>query len=90
MTTNQITINDLASVCEIINVCNKRGAFLLEEFEPIGKLYNKLKLFIKENSKESDVNDKNVENNIQSKTNTSPSPLSQVESADDQNASNVN
>tara|TARA_B100000787_G_C16198499_1_gene302882 strand:+ start:486 stop:731 length:246 start_codon:yes stop_codon:yes gene_type:complete len=37
-----ISIDDLKSVVNIITICNKRGAFNLNELETIGVLYTKL------------------------------------------------
>ena len=46
-----ISLNDLASLRNIINVASRRGAFAAEEFEDVGKVYTKLDMFLKEQSK---------------------------------------
>ena len=44
-----LTLADIQSVIGLIEVCNKRSAFRVDELETVGKLYNHLKLFITEN-----------------------------------------
>ena len=46
-----ISLNDLASLRNIVNVASKRGAFGAEEFEDVGKVFTKLDNFLKEQSK---------------------------------------
>ncbi len=46
-----ISLNDLASLRNIVNVASRRGAFAAEEFEDIGKVYSKLDNFLKEQGK---------------------------------------
>jgi hypothetical protein len=46
-----ISLNDLASLRNIINVASRRGAFATEEFEDIGKVFTKLDNFLKEQGK---------------------------------------
>ena len=46
-----ISLNDLASLRNIINVASRRGAFAAEEFEDIGKVFTKLDNFLKEQGK---------------------------------------
>jgi len=46
-----LSLNDLASIRNIINVASKRGAFEAGEFEDVGKVYSKLDGFLKEQSK---------------------------------------
>ena len=41
-----ISLNDLASLRNIINVASRRGAFAAEEFEDVGKVYTKLDMFL--------------------------------------------
>lgn len=41
-----ININDIKSVLSIIDVCTQRGAIKSVEMEDVGKLYNKLTLFL--------------------------------------------
>jgi hypothetical protein len=43
----EITINDLISLKNIINIASQRGAFAAEEFEEIGKVFTKLDNFLK-------------------------------------------
>ena len=43
----QISLNDLASIRNIISVASRRGAFAAEEFEDVGKIYTKLDNFLK-------------------------------------------
>uniref|UniRef100_A0A6C0EJY6 Uncharacterized protein n=1 Tax=viral metagenome TaxID=1070528 RepID=A0A6C0EJY6_9ZZZZ len=80
MSETQISINDMATMCEIIKVCSSRGAFLPEELEPIGKIYNKLMAFVKEHTapKEPVVPVESVNDN---KNSTPLSPLSKVQNA---------
>merc|ERR1712216_1055087 len=47
----QITLNDLASLRNVINVASRRGAFGVEEFVDIGKIFTKLDVFLKEQTK---------------------------------------
>ena len=92
MSSVKFNSNDIAIIYEIITVCSNRNVFLPEEYELVGKVYGKLQTFIKEHIgdkyKETKVNDNNIINNIVS--NKSPSPDSQVESADDKSVQNVN
>ena len=44
-----LTLADIQNVIGLIEVCNKRSAFRVDELETVGKLYNHLKLFITEN-----------------------------------------
>lgn len=46
-----ISLNDLASLRNIINVASRRGAFAAEEFEDVGKVFTKLDNFLKEQGK---------------------------------------
>ena len=46
-----ISLNDLASLRNIVNVASRRGAFGAEEFEDVGKIYTKLDNFLKEQGK---------------------------------------
>ena len=46
-----LSLNDLASVRNIINIASRRGAFDAGEFEDVGKVYNKLDNFLKEQSR---------------------------------------
>jgi hypothetical protein len=44
-----LTLADIQSVIGLIEVCNKRSAFRVDELETVGKLYNHFKKFITEN-----------------------------------------
>jgi hypothetical protein len=44
---NTITLEDLVSVAEIINVCASRGAFKADELTTVGGLYDRLVAFLK-------------------------------------------
>jgi hypothetical protein len=44
--TNQITIADLDTIKNIIDLASSRGAFRGEELQEIGTVYNKLKNFL--------------------------------------------
>merc|ERR1711934_147379 len=44
--TDKITLNDLGSIKNIINVASRRGAFGAEEFIDIGTVYGKLEKFL--------------------------------------------
>lgn len=46
-----LSLGDLQTVLSILDVCSQRGAFKGNELEDIGKLYNHLELFIKQNKK---------------------------------------
>ena len=46
-----LSLNDLASIRNIVNVASRRGAFEAGEFEDVGKVYNKLDTFLKEQGK---------------------------------------
>ena len=46
-----ISLNDLASLRNIVNVASRRGAFGPDEFEDIGKVFTKLDNFLKEQGK---------------------------------------
>jgi len=54
MADNSITLNDIASMATIIDVCTQRGAFKAGELETVGKLFNKLKAFVDEQNKKSE------------------------------------
>lgn len=43
----QLTINDLAIIRNIIDAASSRAAFKPDEMEVVGKIYNKLGLFLK-------------------------------------------
>lgn len=58
MTDNSITVNDLSSVVNVIDVCTQRGAFKAAELETVGKLYTKLKTFVDEQTKQSEEDSK--------------------------------
>jgi hypothetical protein len=42
----QITINDLKFVRDVFQVLSERGAFKANELSAVGKLYDKLSLFV--------------------------------------------
>ena len=44
--TNQISIADLDTIKNIIDIASSRGAFRGEELQEIGTVYNKLKNFL--------------------------------------------
>ena len=44
--TNQISIADLDTIKNIIDLASSRGAFRGEELQEIGMVYNKLKIFL--------------------------------------------
>jgi len=44
-----LSLNDLQMVLSVIDTCSKRGAFKPQEFEAVGKLFNHLSLFVKQN-----------------------------------------
>ena len=44
--TNQISIADLDTIKNIIDLASSRGAFRGEELQEIGTVYNKLKTFL--------------------------------------------
>jgi hypothetical protein len=44
--TNQISIADLDTIKNIIDLASSRGAFRGEELQEIGTVYNKLKIFL--------------------------------------------
>ena len=46
-----ISLNDLASIRNIISVASRRGAFEASEFEEIGKVYTKLDNFLNKQAK---------------------------------------
>ena len=59
-----LSLGDLQTVLSILDVCSQRGAFKGGELEDIGKLYNHIETFVKQNKKpatepepESDGND---------------------------------
>ena len=41
-----VTINDIATLLQIIEVCSQRGAFRAEELSSVGAVYDKVKSFI--------------------------------------------
>jgi cell division protein FtsL len=43
---NDLTINDLSSMKQIIDIASSRGAFKANEMEAVGKVYNKLSNFL--------------------------------------------
>jgi hypothetical protein len=45
-TAPDLNINDLAAIRSIIDVASSRGAFKAAEMEAVGKVYNKLSLFL--------------------------------------------
>lgn len=58
----QISLNDLASIRNIISVASRRGAFAAEEFEDVGKIYTKLDNFLKKQTKLLEEQEEKVEN----------------------------
>jgi hypothetical protein len=42
----ELNINDLAALRSIIDVASSRGAFKAAEMEAVGKVYNKLNVFL--------------------------------------------
>ena len=42
-----LTLNDLISVLNVLEVCSKRGAFLANELKDVGTLYNRIENFVK-------------------------------------------
>ena len=54
MDDNSITLNDIASMATIIDLCTQRGAFKATELETVGKLFNKIKAFVDEQTKNSE------------------------------------
>jgi len=51
-TSTSITLNDLVILRNIVNIAARRGAFSAEEFSDIGKIFDKLDTFLKENIKQ--------------------------------------
>ena len=45
-----LTLDDVKMFCQIIELCNQRGAFKADELELIGKLYNKTIAFINQST----------------------------------------
>ena len=45
-TAPDLNINDLAAIRSIIDVASSRGAFKAAEMEAVGKVYNKLSVFL--------------------------------------------
>jgi len=45
-TSPDLNINDLAAIRSIIDVASSRGAFKAAEMEAVGKVYNKLSVFL--------------------------------------------
>ena len=41
-----VSINDIATLLQIIEVCAQRGAFRAEELSSVGAVYDKVKTFI--------------------------------------------
>lgn len=47
-----LTIADLTTIVQVIDVCSKRGAFVGEELEPVGRVYGKVNAIL-QNAKQS-------------------------------------
>ena len=62
----QISLNDLASLRNIVNVASRRGAFAAEEFTDVGKVYTKLDLFLKQQAKLLELDEKKEGDNVNS------------------------
>lgn len=45
-TADELTLNDLAVVLQIIDVCSKRGAFEGNELKDVGTLRNRIALYV--------------------------------------------
>jgi len=45
-TAEELTLNDLAVVLQIIDVCSKRGAFEGNELKDVGTLRNRIALYV--------------------------------------------
>ena len=45
-----LSLNDLQQVLNIFDVCTQRSAFKASELEAVGRLYNHLSRFVKENT----------------------------------------
>jgi len=45
-----LTLQDLQAVVNVIQVCSTRGAFKAEELAAVGQLFNKVVLFLEQNS----------------------------------------
>jgi hypothetical protein len=45
-----LTLQDLQAVVNVIQVCSTRGAFKAEELSAVGQLFNKVVLFLEQNS----------------------------------------
>ena len=41
-----VTINDIATLLQIVEVCAQRGAFRAEELSSVGVIYDKFKSFL--------------------------------------------
>ena len=41
-----LTLQDLKTCVQIIEICSQRGAFKTEEFQAVGSLHQKMKLFL--------------------------------------------
>jgi len=62
---SKISIEDLKGLVNIITVCNRRGAFQVNELESVGILYNKISVFIDETEKlENNTSEKKELNEI--------------------------
>jgi hypothetical protein len=73
-----LSLGDLQTVLSILDICSQRGAFKGGEMEDVGKLYNHLQTFIKQNKKpepepepESDGNDEEEQQQVNTGENKS-------------------
>jgi hypothetical protein len=41
-----VTINDIATLLQIVEICAQRGAFRADELSSVGSIYDKVKSFI--------------------------------------------
>jgi len=48
--TTSLSLNDLQQVLNIFDVCTQRSAFKAAELEAVGRLYNHLSRFVKQNT----------------------------------------
>ena len=66
--TTELSIQDLASLKQIIDVASQRGAFKPGEMTQVGQTYNKLDAFLTEIARQQEEQKKNSEVNSSTET----------------------
>ena len=84
----QVTVQTLANVINILDVCTKRGVFQTSELEIVGKTYNEINNFVKAVQAQQELNKVEAGDNSQPAGDNSQPASDNSQTASDNNTVN--